>query len=497
MSTVNALFARYAQGSRSVRATPNKLSSSCTCIRPNSTTTTTAPRPLPARGPTQSSGSGASAPPGQSRSSRSPRAATEHVEHLPTPGRWTVRPRRRPLTGAIDLSGTTVAALHDAFRRHDIRSAWQVYKNLFRHDLLNTLHPDDHTAILGWLTTHTLPLLAALHAARVMENMRRLGHRPDLRDYHAVMLCHLRNSDPRRCVLLFDRMVDQDHVRPDARAFTLLLAAYGHAQEFHGLWATWNRMERECPGARADMDAWAVMLDGCGACGRTQEAVELYEELRHALPAGRRIDRKVVEAMIKVRGQAKQLGSALQMFRDVKDGNAATPIDLETYDAVLQACVAADDPETAMELWEELADFCSDATAAAAEEPAPAIVATANPSSPSDPIANRSATAVVKRPTTADPIVVVPLATTYTLIIGLLSRTTARKGGAAQIVELFKERDEHYPPDAETHAHVVWALLKSKDHVGALAEYDAMVRRGHMPDAMLVMAAQKARKMVE
>ncbi|KAI8920807.1 hypothetical protein DFJ77DRAFT_426143 [Powellomyces hirtus] len=370
------------------------------------------------------------------------------VDLLPTTGRWTVWPRKRPITGAIDVAGSSIFALHDAFRQHNIRLAWQVYKEMFRKDTLHQMEADDHTTVLGYLTTHTLPLLGALHASRAMENMRRYGHQPDLRDYHAVMLCHLRNNDARRCALMFQRMLE-DGVQPDLRAYTLLLAGYAQAKHFTGAQMVWKRMGAKVPGARADMDAWAIMIEACGRCSELEEGVKLYKKVQREVPG--RLDRKVHEAMIKAYGAVKQIGPALTIFRQIKDGIAASPVDLETYDAVISGCETAQDLEMASELWEELLLHCEERS-------------------------------------TAD-VPVVPLGVTYTRMLALL----ARHGERERAVDLFEARSKSYPIDTQTYQEFFWAHVSGKDPIGAVKWYDEMVERGHMPDAAVVQKVNQIR----
>ncbi|KAJ3183066.1 hypothetical protein HDU87_007488 [Geranomyces variabilis] len=380
------------------------------------------------------------------------------IESLPTLGRWTVRPARRPLTGTTDMSGSSLLELHDALRDHDVRRAWKVYKEMYRRSVYSQLHADDHTVMLGWLTAHTLPRLAALHASRVMENMRRCGHTPDLRDYHAVMLCHLRNRDPRRCVEVFKRMVDEDHIEPDARAFTMAIAAFGQAGDSRSVRSLWRQMGEKVLGARTNMDAWAVTIDALGASGKLDDAERMYAEVQDGLGPARPLDRKVHEAMIQAYGRALRLAPAMKIFAAIKDGKAATLIDIETYDAILRACVMSGEDELAAELWDELEAFCTRASDAA-------------PASQT-------------RPTSK------PLASSYNSML----EVCARSGQTTRAEQLFQALSESYPPPGTSYEHLVRAHLNDGNIAAACARFDELIERGHMPGAQLVADVHKARR---
>lgn len=375
----------------------------------------------------------------------------EDTENLPTAPSWTVKPRKRPITGSIDMAGSSIEALHSAFRAHDVRQAWQVYKQIFRSNTVQALHADDHSTLLGWLTTHTLPRLGALHASRVMTNMRRYGHRPDLRDYHAMMLCHLRNNDSRRCAETFKQITEEGE-RPDARAYNLLLAAYGQAKDLKGTLRVWDRMKRDLPGARADMDSWAIMIEACGSAGRIDEALAIYEQLNESKA---RLDRKVYEALIRSYGMNGMSAAALMVFRDLKNRQNGLEVDLETYDAIIRACHTAEDAETALELWQELLAFCA------------------------------------SKSTASNSIPVVPLASTFSTALSIYSR----QGDATRTVDLFRVRSEHYPPDADSYESLVWAHAHQNEWDGCIKWYDEMVGRGFMPNSSVVQVAMQAQKM--
>ncbi|TPX72794.1 hypothetical protein SpCBS45565_g00136 [Spizellomyces sp. 'palustris'] len=371
---------------------------------------------------------------------------------LPTVARWTVAPRKRPVTGAMDTSGSTVEALHAALRSHNIRQAWQVYKNMYRAGKYDTLHADDHSTMLGWLTAHTLPSLAAIHAARVLANMRRSGHRLDLRDYHATMLCHLRNNDLRRVAEAF-KAIRADGERPDARAFNLLIAAYGQAKDLRGAFRAWEQMKREVPGAQADMDSWAVMIEACGISNRIEEAERLCDQLRAANAFS---DRKVYEAIIRAYGVNGDLEKALKVFGELKDGRARENVDLETYDGIILACEAVDDVETAQELWDELREFCR-------EHGRPSQKGT-----------------------------IVPLVTTFNRMLSLY----ARHGDVGQSEALFKERSMLYPEDLASYQHLVRAYAYREDWQGCVKVYESMVERGFLPDIEIVQVAMRAQSKI-
>ncbi|KAJ3158519.1 hypothetical protein HDU86_002744 [Geranomyces michiganensis] len=380
------------------------------------------------------------------------------IESLPTLERWTVRPARRPITGATDMSGSSIAEFHDALRAHDVRRAWKVYKEMYRRNVLPQLHADDHTVMLGWLTAHTLPRLAALHASRVMENMRRGGHQPDIRDYHAMILCHLRNRDPRRCIEVFRRMLDEGKVEPDVRTYTLAIAAFGLAGDFRSIRSLWRQMGEKIPGARTNMDAWAVTIDALGASGKLADAEQMYAKVREGLGPDRPVDRKVLEAMIKAYGSALKLAPAMKIFSEVKEGKAATPIDVETYDAIIRACVASGDDEMATELWDELKTFC--ATTSHTVQPSPTCPASK------------------------------PLASSYNSML----ESCVRGKNPARAEQLFEALSASYPPSGTSYEHLVRVQLDAGYVTAACARFDELIGRGHMPSAQLVADVHKARR---
>ncbi|KAJ3147795.1 hypothetical protein HDU89_005154 [Geranomyces variabilis] len=380
------------------------------------------------------------------------------IESLPMLGRFTVRPKGRPLTGTTDMSGSSLLELHDALRDHDVRRAWKVYKEMYRRNVMTHLHADDHTVMLGWLTAHTLPRLAALHASRVMENMRRCGHTPDIRDYHAIMLCHLRNGDPRRCVGVFKRMVDEDQIEPDVRAFTLAIAAFGQAGDFRSVRSLWRQMGEKVLGARTNMDVWAVTIDALGASGKLADAERMYAEVQEGLGPARPLDRLVHEAMILTYGRALQLAPAMKIFSVIRDGRAATPIDVETYDAILRACVASGEHELAAELWDELETFCAKASDSALASP------------------TRAASK--------------PLASSYNSMLEIC----ARIGQTTRAEQLFQALSASYPPPGTSYEHIVRVYLNDGNIAAACARFDELIERGHMPSAQLVADVHRARR---
>ncbi|KAI9017650.1 hypothetical protein BC832DRAFT_545311 [Gaertneriomyces semiglobifer] len=380
-----------------------------------------------------------------SKDSPKKRIPPSNVMDIPTSADFPIQPLRRPISDKLHIVSSTPEALHASLRAHDIRRAWNVYKQMSREGKLYKLHGDDHTAILSWLTCHTHPKLAAIFASRVHANMRKYNIALDLRDYHSLMLCHLRNNDPRRVAQLFQKLL-LHRIKPDARAYTLMLAAYGQAGDYTAATRIWSRMRAELPGARADMDSWATMIDVCGKVGDAAEAFKLFAELRASKA---RIDRKVFEALIRALGAGGHIEAAFELFKELKDGKHGTTVDLETYDAIIAACEAADDRESARKLWSELLEFCG-------------------------------------------PKSHVPLASTFTRLLSIC----AEDGEAALAITLFEGRSRFYPPDLHSYQSVIWALLKCERWADATEWYERLVSEGYMPDANLVHAALAAKRKV-
>ncbi|KAJ3087913.1 hypothetical protein HK102_009989 [Quaeritorhiza haematococci] len=267
------------------------------------------------------------------------------------------------------LPDASQASLHAAFNARDGRQSWLLYKELYRYDRLGQLQPDDHTTLLGFHTTYHLPHLAARFASRVAYNMRKLRIPLDHRDYHCLMLCHLRNkNDVARIMKCFQDMQIRDGLKPDVRAYCILIASLGRAGKLRAALETYEDMCEQCPGSSVDIEARALVIEAYGYAHDLEGAEHVFAD-SIALPNAEYIngrglsptcvDRRIWEAMIRAYAMSGRLDDALRVFRSM-DGGPSSPVvekDLETFDAVIQACEVSGDLDTAWTIWNELKEW--------------------------------------------------------------------------------------------------------------------------------------------
>ncbi|KAJ3045681.1 hypothetical protein HDV00_007807 [Rhizophlyctis rosea] len=371
----------------------------------------------------------------------------------------------------MSVGTQTLVDLHNAFRAHDRKTAWKLYQRL---ETTGELQPDDYSTILGYTATHTLPQRGVRYAERVMDSMRRQGFKPDLRDWHAILTCHLRVKDIRRLATRFEHMVE-DGTDPDVKAYTILLAAYARLKNKNLLWSAWERMVQSLPGSEVDMDARAVMVDALGRAGDLSGAEMLVEDIERALRkkngwrkgVGKSIfaNIKLYEALIRAYGVNGQLHAAMRNFRTLAKERPSfdTPdaIGPNTFDAVLEACAANDELDAAIEFWTALQDQCQR-------------ISEKRPPSPDNP---------KPRP------YLVPLTSSYNYMMSVY----ASRGNTDQVRLLFDEKRDLYPPDAEMYKQMIRAHVVKQSWMEATEIYDEMVKQHIMPDVETVDWAMKAR----
>ncbi|KAI9100996.1 hypothetical protein DFS34DRAFT_684159 [Phlyctochytrium arcticum] len=329
---------------------------------------------------------------------------------LPEAPKWTITPRRKRASMQLNSAGRTADDFHAALRTHDINKAWTVYKEMFRARTLHTLHPDDHSTMLNAMTSHALPLLAVNHASRVFYNISQYSH-PDLRDYHALMLCHLRGDDPRRVIEDFRKIRDAG-IEPDMRAYNMLLAAHGSFGDLDGALKVWREIEEVVPGSRTCMDSWALIIDACGRAGDVALAEVLWGQLVSGL--GSNPPPMVYDAMIAVYGHSNNSEKVRELYNAGKDGSKSKSITrLNTFDAVIKACDLANDAELAQQIWAELSNYWQET--------------------------NRF-----------------PLATTFDSMTALSSRLLDLE----TTIRLFESRTDYYPPSASSYQSLLLAYYR-------------------------------------
>ncbi|KAJ3286452.1 hypothetical protein HK104_009033 [Borealophlyctis nickersoniae] len=378
------------------------------------------------------------------------------LSQLPTAQPLTLTPAKRKEDAVFtyDISLPTVALLHDAFRAHDRRKAWFIYKRLWR--LQTPLHPDDHSTILAYLSGHTIPALGLAHAAHVVENMQNEGWELDERDYLSLMILHMRNGDARRVAELGEEMRAKG-VYPNARIWALLIVAYGKSGIADVVWNKWKQCLEELPGVEADWEVRAVTVEYLGRGGDVRRAQQLVEEVVDAFARSKGekgvVDIRLYEALIQAYGVNGRLKDAVQIFNVLKTERPSFGeeggIGLQTYDAIIEAYEAAGDVEGAETAWNELEALC--------------IKHSRPPPKQYDHFLPDS----------------VPLPQTYNRIMAL----QAERGNYDRVQQLFDQRNQHaLPLDVDMHRHLVRAYLNGNKPQEAADAYDRMVARGFMPD---------------
>ncbi|KAJ3026414.1 hypothetical protein HK097_006452 [Rhizophlyctis rosea] len=375
------------------------------------------------------------------------------------------------------VGGNTTWTLHEAFRSHDRKAAWQTWLELRkkRRSLTRVFQHDDFSQILQFTVAHTIPEKAARYSSFVLQDMRRAKRLPDLRDYRAIMSIQLRVGDVRKITQLFQELVEQG-LEPDVKIYTILLASYSKTKNKNLLWTTWEQMVERLPGSEVDMDARSVMVEALGRAGDVSGAEMLVEDIERALrrrnggvkEEGRTLlaDIQLYEAMIRAYGVTGQLQAAMRNFRTLvverPDFGKRGAVGLNTFDAVLEACAVNDDFESALEFWNSLVDRCKE-------------ISTAHPPLDSAP---------KKRP------YMLPRPTSYDYMMSLY----AARGDVERVRALFDEKRAWYQPDVAMFRHLINVHLRKEQMKEAVGVYDEMVGMGLMPDVDTVEAVMRAKR---
>ena len=328
--------------------------------------------------------------------------------------------------------------------------------------------------MLGYIMAHTIVERADRYSSFVMEKFKTMGTKPDLRDYHAVMSIQLRVGDVRKVSQWYEKLL-ADGSEPDVKVYTILLAAYAKTCDKNLLWTTWEQMVERLPGSEVDMDARAVMVEGLGRAGDIGGAEMLVEDIERALRRknGGVIQEKTLfaniqlyEALIRTYGVNRQLQAAKRLFRTLAkerpDFGRKNDIGLNTLDAVLEACSANNDFDSAVEFWDLLVGHCKRISAA----------------NPPSEMSHRP------RP------FMIPLPSSYDQMMLLYSM----KGDVEQVQALFDEKRSWYQRDVTMFKHLINAHMKKRNFKDAVRVYDEMVEMDLMPDVETVEVVMNARR---
>ncbi|KAI8813497.1 hypothetical protein BJ742DRAFT_788500 [Cladochytrium replicatum] len=342
------------------------------------------------------------------------------------PSPWTARkfdvrrtPLARPHIPYLDPT-TTRSKFRDALQKNDAAGAWAIYKTLYalgevaaegkapgarRRKLSPSqlLTVDDHASMLGLCCTHRSALMGAVSASRVFFNIKKQSLTPGVREYNALMYCHLRNRDYPRVEETFNVMeIELEEQRsllskdgtstpllsicytPTVRSYNLLLASLalsGRAREAQNVY---DDMVADLPGSEADVEAQSLLMEAYGNAGDVQKAWTLFESLvvsaraewedqgegdASSLQVAPRFKR-AWDAMIRVFGVNRMLDRALGLFTQGYSHRSPLQFermeklpafvqsnrypDEETFDAIIEACTISGDVEAASTLWKEL-----------------------------------------------------------------------------------------------------------------------------------------------
>ncbi|KAJ3106685.1 hypothetical protein HDU97_005837 [Phlyctochytrium planicorne] len=287
---------------------------------------------------------------------RPPLPTEKPLAFKPSPRHWS-QPVQAP----------TVENFYDALKALDAKKAWTIYKSFHwisnelresnpRHvrsmlEQQKRLKADDHTRMLGLLVSHRIPGLAARHAEMVWKNMEQGGHALDVRDLNNIMFCHLRNKDLRRVVETFTKLIrpeegtNQVPVKPDAKSYHILMAAYGRSGDVKGMNQNWDRLRREMPASVLSADPYVIRMEGYTQINDFEGVWNVFNDYK-SMMGTKRLRVEVLNAMVLALGVSGQRSAALNLAESFRSRwNTAT------LDAVIRCHEAARDFERAESAW--------------------------------------------------------------------------------------------------------------------------------------------------
>ncbi|KAJ8324620.1 hypothetical protein O5D80_006866 [Batrachochytrium dendrobatidis] len=286
------------------------------------------------------------------------------------PPREIIKPEKRSRI-YIDTENTSVA-LREALLSSELKKAWTAYRLLPASECLLLTH-EDHSTLLGLLTAHTHSTIAEAHSVTVIFRMREHDIHLDIRDYHNLMRIYLANNNEAKMLDAMKTMQKVDGVQPDLICYNLLMALYAKSipRRLDMLTNTWIESLRQMPWARlANMDGWAILIDGYARGGDVEGAEKMYEHVKSkAESAGMEIPAHVHEAAIRMYGLAGKLTDASRVFDFVLRregpstqsktvGSAYQGVNEHLYDAMIEACQACNNLGLATMYFKQVMDMC-------------------------------------------------------------------------------------------------------------------------------------------
>ncbi|KAI9203903.1 uncharacterized protein BJ171DRAFT_508633 [Polychytrium aggregatum] len=235
--------------------------------------------------------------------------------------------------------------LHDCFRFNRPKNAWQTYSAMRLEEKLNLLSADDHTTLLGYLTRHSRPRLAAIQADRAFATLCQY-HRPDIRDHNYVLMCHLRNqNDLPRLAGAFRKIYEHGN-KPNSRSFALLMQSLVHDGQLEAAHSLWHEMWSELPCSEAQPDHWAIMIAGYAKAGNRKAVEDLQRQFARLRSDPASV---VQDATIRAYGYLGDHAASEELFSSLAKSSSDPALQprLESYDAIIHSALLNNKPEVA------------------------------------------------------------------------------------------------------------------------------------------------------
>jgi len=138
-------------------------------------------------------------------------------------------------------------------------------------------------------------------------------------------------------------------VVPSVHACATLIRAYGHAHRLDRAWAVWRELTDERKVSPTE-EVFAGMVDACLANGDLESAVEVFREMKQALPDFSR-GAVVFSALVKACVQRKQAKLATDVYDEIKDLCTCSKV---TYNTLIDALVRQGSMEIATDLFRDM-----------------------------------------------------------------------------------------------------------------------------------------------
>ncbi|KAJ3114669.1 hypothetical protein HDU96_001813 [Phlyctochytrium bullatum] len=413
------------------------------------------------------------------------------LERLPTETPYSTTPLKRQGLMLMKVEAN-VEMLHDALNARDYAKAWFLYKRLHKAskggpsaaDLKKErqrLTAEDHSRVLGILVRHAIPALAARHAGLVWSNMRKDGFGLDIRDLNNLLAIHLRNSDLRRMVEVFEILtgtspssnttyinVNQQPTKPDAKTFHLLIAGYGRAGMVKEAERIFGAMKTKLPGAVMDPEAHALMVEAYSAVKDEEKIWEVLENLPKA--TGRRFHDSVYDKAVLGLGLSGNTIAAFNLMESYRRNWR-----LGTLDSAIRVTESINSHTAAIRYWNDFTSFLPPHARRARAKASLLIDTTTAPDTKSTRQHFKG---------------MGPLPSTFRSMIRLLGRARLPQ----HMLNLSEEYDTRFPPSAEKQDLVLEGLLENRLYSKAIELHDGMIRKGLFPSQPLADAVGRLRK---